>query len=638
MRSFRKTLTLSKEHELLKLGEDRNIQVISTLYETPEEVSNGLDYFDDLFVTKNINQRIIGFDTETTGLRPESENEELRLLQIGVQTDDLNVFEAFLFDCWSLEDDAVERIAMVLADDKIVKVGQNLKFDIKFWKKFYHSRFPFGFRFGKLFDTHLAAQILAFGYKGQDFKLATIAENWLGIELHKEEALSDWSKPYLSDAQLEYAGLDSVVPVLIREAMYPTIRTEGLVTACATDFGAVEPVARLEYDGFYLNEKRWVAEYHKTIEDRDTLKSEICEMLPSGQPKLFEDIEEFNLSSTKQLAYRLSLQGISLPQTAKGNPSRDAFLMEQIIDEHPSIPKLIQYAKLEKLLSAYGLNWLEDINETTKRVHPSFNINGALATSRFSSFNPNLQQIPRGDSRRSCFEATKGNILVDADYSQIELRILAQFSKDEVFISGFSSGIDFHTWTASEVFERDPDDVTKDQREFAKRLNFGLVYGIGAEKLGLMLGIPEEEASALMKRYFEKFAKTDAYLRQASQQAIRYKRTSTATGRYVKYHFSRTDRFMASSVGRSGKNMPIQGTSAEILKTALNFLGENLYGRNDIKLVNIVHDEIILEAPEKIKEEAREILFDSMKRGAERFLTRVPVKIDIDYMKLWSKG
>ena len=621
----------------LQLKDSREVLVVTHFAETKEEIDKNISFLERTIKERVKADRVLGFDTETLGLRPESEGIGIRLIQLGIKVSE-GIYNAFPFDCWQLQTEQIKRIGKLLAAKDIVKVGQNLKFDLKFWKKFYHSYFEFGFRFGKLFDVMLAAQILVFGNKGGlDFKLATTAWHWLELELPKEEALSDWSQPLLFDTQIAYAGVDSVVPLLIRDEMLVIIEKEKLIKACQNDFGTIEPVARLEYDGFYLNEQRWMDEYHKTIEDRDKLKLEICEMLPSGQMMLFEDIDRFNISSTKQLAERLALQGVALPLTVKGNPSRDAFLLEQIVDEHPVIPKLIKYAKEEKLLSAYGLGWLDDINETTKRVHATFNINGALATSRFSSFDPNLQQIPRGDSRRSCFEAAEGNTLIDADYSQIELRILAQFSRDPEFIAGFTSGVDFHTYTAAQVFERELDDVTSDQREFAKRLNFGLVYGIGAGKLAMMLGIEETEAEELMKRYFDKFHRTDDYLRQAAQKAIRFRKSFTATGRFVKYIFSRDNRQATSAVGRNGKNMPIQGTSAELMKRALQYVFDDIYNREEIKLVNIVHDEIILEAPEEIKEEAKEILERNMIKAGKDFIDLLPVKVDIKYMKLWAK-
>jgi len=621
----------------LSLKNDRQVLVVSDFAEKQKDTDDLLKYLDTFIKQASPKERVIGFDTETTGLRPESEDEHIRLLQLSVKVSDTE-YRACLFDCWKLTPKQTLRLGKLLASKSIVKVGQNLKFDIKFFKKLYHSQHGFGYRFGKIFDVMLAAQILCFGNKGGlDFKLSTTAWNWLELELPKDEQLSDWSQPILFDSQLMYAGSDAVVPQLIREEMLPVIEHEKLIQACQNDFATIEPVARLEYDGFYLNRARWIEEYHKTIEDRDKLKARICELLPSGQLRLFDDIDTFNISSTKQLAERLALQGVSLPLTEKGNPSRDAFLLEQIIDDHESIPLLIKYAKEEKLLSAYGLGWLDDINKTTKRVHATFNINGALATSRFSSFDPNLQQIPRGDSRRSCFEAEKGNILIDADYSQIELRILAQFSRDPVFIAGFTSGEDFHTWTASQVFDRDIADVTKDQREFAKRLNFGLVYGIGANKLAMMLGIEAEEADDLMKAYFDKFKRTDDYLRQAAQKAIRFRKSYTATGRFVKYIFSRDNKAATAAVGRNGKNMPIQGTSAELMKRALQYLYDDIYDKEHIKLVNIVHDEIILEAPIEIKEEVGAMLHKNMEKAGKDFIDLLPVKIDVSFMDRWAK-
>src|SRR6185295_643200 len=178
---------------------------------------------------------------------------------------------------------------------------------------------------------------------------------------------------------------------------------------------------------------------------------------------------------------------------------------------------------------------------------------------------------------------------------QIELRILAEFSGDEAFINAFNSGADLHRVTAAEVFNVAQDQVSKDQRDFAKRLNFGVVYGIGAQRFSMMTGLGVPEAENVLRRYFATYRKLDSYLRESASRAVDEKQARTASGRLVKFNFDSADRQQVSMTQRNGKNAPIQGTSADILKRALRLLSDELRNTS-AKIVNIIHDEIVVEA------------------------------------------
>jgi DNA polymerase-1 len=212
---------------------------------------------------------------------------------------------------------------------------------------------------------------------------------------------------------------------------------------------------------------------------------------------------------------------------------------------------------------------IEFINPKTGRLHADFRQIGA-PTGRFACTNPNIQQVPHAVEYRRCFMGhPAGRQLIIADYSQIELRILAEFSGDQAFTNAFKSGADLHRVTAAQVFGVVEDQVTKEQRDFAKRLNFGVVYGIGAQRFSLMTGLGQPEAEDVLRKYFATYRRLDAYLKDSANRAVDEKQARTASGRLVKFNFDPSDRQQISMTQRNGKNAPIQGTSADILKRAL---------------------------------------------------------------------
>ena len=202
-----------------------------------------------------------------------------------------------------------------------------------------------------------------------------------------------------------------------------------------------------------------------------------------------------------------------MPETTRG------WQLQPLAAEYPVVAKLLEYRGVAKSLTSFGENILEFIEPKTGRIHADFRQIGA-PTGRFSCSNPNLQQIPHGQEYRRCFIAPAGRKLVIADYSQIELRILAEFSDDENFIKAFVSGQDFHASAAAQVFGVKPEEVTDEQRSFAKRLNFGIVYGIGASRFGYMTGLSQTDAENTMRKYFGTFRRLDAYLRDSGRRIV----------------------------------------------------------------------------------------------------------------------
>jgi len=245
--------------------------------------------------------------------------------------------------------------------------------------------------------------------------------------------------------------------------------------------------------------------------------------------------------------------------------------------------------------------------------------------------------VPHAVEYRRCFSGyPDGRKLIIADYSQIELRILAEFSGDRGFIDAFNSGADLHRVTAAQVFNASLDQVTKEQRDFAKRLNFGVVYGIGAQRFAMMTGLSVPDAENVLRRYFTTYRQLDTYLRDAADRAVRERQARTASGRLVRFRYDDNDRQQISMTQRNGKNTPIQGTSADILKRALRLLKDELRETN-AKVVNIIHDEIVVEADADETDSVAEKVERVMRVAGEEYLKTVPVKVETEIAEEWIK-
>jgi DNA polymerase-1 len=304
--------------------------------------------------------------------------------------------------------------------------------------------------------------------------------------------------------------------------------------------------------------------------------------------------------------------------------------------QYPVVETLLEYRTVQKALTSYGQNMIELINPMTKRLHADFRQIGA-PTGRFACTNPNIQQVPHAVEYRRCFSGfPDGRKLIIADYSQIELRILAEFSGDQGFMQAFNSGADLHRVTASQVFGVGLDQVSRKQRDFAKRLNFGVVYGIGAQRFALMTGLTVPEAENVLRRYFGTYRELDTYLREAANAAVRDRQARTASGRLVRFRYDENDRQQISMTQRNGKNTPIQGTSADILKRALRLLRDELRDTN-AQIVNIIHDEIVVEADADEAQDIAAKVERVMCAAGQEYLKTVPVKVEAEIADEWVK-
>jgi DNA polymerase I len=561
-------------------------------------------------------EQVIGFDTETTGLDPH--NSKLRLIQLATSR------SSFIIDCFRLSRDQLKPILDVLAAPQPVKIAHNAKFDAKFLMR--HC----GVRLGAVFDTYLTSVLVSAGDENDRHSLEAAVNRYLAMPLDKAAQTSDWSRE-LSQYQLEYAARDAQVLLPLRERMLEKLREMGLLQVAELEFDCVLSIAALELAGIYLDAERWRDLIGRIRIERDRIAGELHRELgpASAQMSLFSGVaERINLDSPAQVKEALARIGIAVEDTRE-------WTLQKLAHKFPVLEKFLEYRGLSKSLSSYGESVLDYINPATGRIHADFRQIGA-PTGRITTSSPSLQQIPHTTEYRSCFRAPAGRKLVVADYSQIEMRILADFSRDEALLEAFDSGADLHRMTASQMFGVPLDQVTRQQRESAKGLNYGLVYGMGAEGLAGRIESSVKEAEILIERYFAAYSGVERWLNEAAEKAVRERRARTASGRLWVFHLDPHDRSQLAALKRAGKNAPIQGSASDIFKRAMTLLDRALLER-DAQIVNSVHDEIVVECEQSIAEEIKQIVIQKMVEGAKEFLSRVPVEVEAVISDAWLK-
>ena len=350
--------------------------------------------------------------------------------------------------------------------------------------------------------------------------------------------------------------------------------------------------------------------------------------------------EEFNINSTQQFG-RILFDKLGLPPVKKTKTgySTNADVLEKLRDKHPIVEAVLDYRQLAKLKSTY-VDGLTKVIAVDGRIHTSFQ-NTVTATGRLSSTEPNLQNIPvrteLGAELRKMFVAPAGRVLVDADYSQIELRLLAHIAGDEHMIAAFRTGEDIHTVTASQVFGVPPEQVTHEMRRRAKAVNFGIVYGISDFSLSQDIGVTRAEAKAYMEKYFEKYSGVHAYMTQVVERAKADGYVSTLMGRRRWLPELKSSNFNLRSFGeRVALNMPIQGTAADLIKKAMLRVDGRLRREGlEARLVLQVHDELIVECPEGEAEQVQRLLAEEMEHVAE---LAVPLTAEAHAGKSWAEA
>ncbi len=394
------------------------------------------------------------------------------------------------------------------------------------------------------------------------------------------------------------------------------------------DMPTVEVLSNMQWNGMYVDEEELNQFGKELTEKLETITQIIYEM--AG--------EEFNINSTKQLG-EILFEKMKLPviKKTKNGYSTDVDVLEKLKREDPIIGQILDYRQLMKLNSTYVEGLKPYINPKTKRIHSFFH-QTITATGRISSTEPNLQNIPTrfelGKRVRKVFKPEEGKLYIDADYSQIELRVLAHISEDEHMIQAFQEGQDIHKQAASKVFKTPIEEVTKEQRSDAKAVNFGIVYGISDFGLGEQLGISRKKAKEYITEYLDQYAGIKAFMEGITEKATEqgYVETLFHRRRYIPE--LKSNNYMVRQFGsRAAMNTPIQGTAADIMKIAMIKVYQEIQKRGlQSKIVLQVHDEMMIEAVEEEKEEMKEIMKQSMETAIN---LRVPLIADIAEAKNW---
>ena len=515
----------------------------------------------------------------------------------------------------------VENFKKYFEDENISKVSFDIKEDIVLFNKLgIEINFPYD-------DTMLMHYLIDPSRSSYDLK--TFSQAFLKYEVLNEEDLlgKGRNKKSYKDLSNEELGkyLASIINAIedsldILTNKLKELSMYDLYKDCEIKLSKV--LADMEITGFVCD-----------IDELEKIKDEVSLELKDLEKIIYELAgSEFNINSPKQLS-KILFEDLELPiiKKTKTGYSTNAKVLEKLRDKHPIIIKIERYREMYKLKSTY-LESLEDCIDQDGRIRSTFKQN-VTATGRLSSTEPNLQNLPirteEGRKIRKAFKADDDKVLIDADYSQIELRVLAHLANDKKMQEAFSNDIDIHTKTASEVFDTPIDKVTKLQRSEAKAVNFGIIYGISDYGLSQNLNIPRKRAKEYIENYLDTYPQIKNYMKDIVKKAKEdgYVNTIFKRRRYVPEINSKN--FNVRSFGeRVALNTPIQGSAADIIKFAMINSYLNLKkAKIDAKIVLQIHDEIIIEASRKDLEKAKEILKSSMEEAVN---LKVPLLVDID--------
>ena len=493
-----------------------------------------------------------------------------------------------------------------------------------------------------MYDVKIAAYIL--NSTSNAYSLEEIAKQYLDIDIveytqveEKEEQTSLFDMMQEEkEEESEKANYKNALYTYVIGASKPKLLEELKNINSLELFNDIEmPVAtilaEMQIEGVYVDEK-------EIIKYGETLKKHI-EELRIDIYKLAD--EEFNINSTKQLGVILFEKLKLTPsKKTKSGYSTDVDALEKLKGDHPIIEKILEYRQLAKLNSTYVEGMIPFINLKTGRVHTFFH-QTITATGRLSSTEPNLQNIPTrtelGKKLRKVFKAEEGKIFLDADYSQVELRVLAHMSNDETMIDAFNSGADIHTISASQVFKVPVEEVSKQLRSKAKAVNFGIVYGISEFGLAEQIDIKRNEAKQYIEQYLETYHGIKEFMADVVESAKRkgYVETIFSRRRYIPELSS--NNYMVRKFGdRAAMNTPIQGTAADIMKIAMIKVYNELKNRGlKSRIVLQIHDELLLEVPIEEKDEVAKLLKDCMENAVS---LKVPLNVEVEEGKNWYQA
>ena len=568
-------------------------------------------------------------DTETTSLNPLDaelvgislaiEEGKAWYIPVGHRTEDASPQLAL--------DQVLPAIQSLLEDSSLSLIGQNTKYDAMVLAQY------------KLWPRHVAGDTMLASYlinPSRRHNLNDLAWEHLQYRMVTYEAVTNNGKKNFADVSVEeatrYSGEDADITLRLAHRLFPQLAEEGMQSL----FSEIEvPLAlvlgKMELAGIRIDEHLLASLSGEFGERRRQLEAEIYQM--AG--------EAFNIASPKQLQTIL-FEKLGLPRGKKTSTgsSTDSSVLEALAEKYPLPAKILDYRGFAKLQSTYVDALPKLIHPKTGRVHTSFN-QTVTATGRLSSSNPNLQNIPirseEGRRIRQAFIAEPGHVLLSADYSQIELRLLAHLSEDPLLMESFQKEQDVHTRTASELFQVPVAKVSGDQRRQAKTINFGIIYGMGALRLARSLDIPTKTAQEYITQYFARYQRIKGYMDSilVEGRARGFVTTLFGRRRYVPDLQSKNAQLVAAAE-RATINTPIQGTAADLIKMAMVAIDRRLSGDGlRTRMVLQVHDELLFEVPEKEAKKVEKLVRETMESV---MALRVPLRVEVGVGKNWAEA
>jgi DNA polymerase-1 len=591
----------------------------------------------DALMEKLNKAELIAFDTETTGL--DAQKAQLVGLSFAVKAGEaayIPVAHSYMGVPTQLDrDDVLNALKPILEDPNKAKVGQHAKYDINILA---NASTPIHVQ-GVKFDTMLESYVLDSTATRHDMN--SLALKYLDHSTIRFEDIAGKGAKQLTFDQIDlaqaapYAAEDADITLRLHQHLWPKLEAEPSLAMVLREIEMplVPVLARIERQG--------------ALVDANLLGLQSVELgakLVELERQAFDIAgEEFNLASPKQLGVIL-YEKLGLPiisKTAKGQASTAEAVLAELAEQDFELPKvLMQYRSLSKLKSTYTDRLPEQINPRTGRIHTSYH-QAVAATGRLSSTDPNLQNIPirtaEGRRIRQAFVPLKGYKLLAADYSQIELRIMAHLAKDESLLDAFRHGRDVHKATAAEVFGVALDEVTGEQRRSAKAINFGLIYGMSAFGLAKQIGCDRKQAQAYIDVYFARYPGVLAYMERTREQAAEQGFVETLFGRRLYLpDIHAKNQALRKGAERTAINAPMQGTAADIIKRAMvavdNWLTESGL---DAKVILQVHDELVLEVREDLVGQVREQIKSFMGNAAT---LDVPLLVEVGVGDNWDEA
>ena len=575
----------------------------------------------------------VAIDTETTGL----DYIDSELVGISIS---FNAGEGFYIPIKHNDEsiiqlpleDVINELKPLLENSEKKIIGQNIKFDKNILMKY-------GLKIASIKnDTMMMSYVL--DASATRHNLDALASYYLGYKTSTYEDVAGKGAKQISfddvpiDIATNYAAEDADITLRLYEELSPKLKNIESLNKLneEIEIPLIEVLSDMERNGAILNAKVLNAQ-SKDLEER-IIRLENKAYKLAG--------EEFNLGSTKQLReiFFDKLNYRVIKKTPGGQPSTDEKVLAELAEEYELPKVLLEHRTLSKLKSTYTDKLPNQISSLSGKVHTSFH-QAVTTTGRLSSSDPNLQNIPirteDGRRIRQAFEPSNGNKFISADYSQIELRVMAHLSKDPGLLSAFQEGEDVHSKTASEVFNVGIEDVSSDLRRNAKAINFGLIYGISAFGLGKQLGITRNLAAEYMAMYFEKYPGVKQYMESTKESASQNGYVETLFGRrlYLK-EINANNALRRQASERAAINAPVQGTAADIMKIAMIRMYQALEKeKSEARIILQVHDELILDTPEKEIDRVIELTSEAMK---EATLLDVPLEIDIGIGDNWDQA